>query len=71
MAYGATVEIKTSRELRVQGAIGHAVSMNAKGPTVSENEIGIGGILDREKGSVAFNVCVMVVFDSGVCLSPL
>lgn len=43
MAYGATVEIKTSRELRVQGAIGHAVSMNVKGPTVSENEIGIGG----------------------------
>merc|ERR1711931_157603 len=43
MAYGATVEIKTSRELRVQGAIGHAVSMNAKGPTVSETEIGIGG----------------------------
>ena len=43
MAYGATVEIKTSRELRVQGAIGHAVSMAAKGPSVSENEIGIGG----------------------------
>jgi len=43
MAYGATVEIKASRELRVQGAIGHSVSMNCKGPTVSENEIGIGG----------------------------
>lgn len=27
----------------MQGAIGHAVSMNVKGPTVSENEIGIGG----------------------------
>jgi len=50
MAYGATVEIKTSRELRVQGAIGHAVSMNAKGPTVSENEIGIGG-------TTAWKVC--------------
>ena len=49
MAYGATVEIKTSRELRVQGAIGHAVSMNAKGPTVSENEIGIGGIVIEGK----------------------
>ena len=46
MAYGATVEIKTSRELRVQGAIGHAVSMNAKGPAVSENEIGIAGNVD-------------------------
>ena len=43
MAYGATVEVKTSRELRIQGAIGHAVSMNAKGPSISENEIGIGG----------------------------
>ena len=52
MAYGATVEIKTSRELRVQGAIGHSVSMNSKGPTVSENEIGIGGRLH-----VAFDGC--------------
>lgn len=43
MAYGATVEVKTSRELKIQGAIGHSVSMNAKGPSVSENEIGVGG----------------------------
>ncbi|XP_077476950.1 protein transport protein Sec23A isoform X2 [Stigmatopora argus] len=43
MAFAATVEVKTSREVKVSGAIGPCVSLNAKGPCVSENEIGSGG----------------------------
>uniref|UniRef100_A0A3B3RWC5 Protein transport protein SEC23 n=1 Tax=Paramormyrops kingsleyae TaxID=1676925 RepID=A0A3B3RWC5_9TELE len=43
MAFGATMEVKTSRELKVSGAIGPCVSLNSKGPCVSENEMGIGG----------------------------
>ncbi|XP_051941235.1 protein transport protein Sec23A [Hippocampus zosterae] len=43
MAFAATLEVKTSRELKVSGAIGPCVSLNAKGPCVSENEIGSGG----------------------------
>ncbi|KAM4690679.1 protein transport protein Sec23A isoform 1-T2 [Rhinophrynus dorsalis] len=43
MAFGGTLEIKTSRELKISGAIGPCVSLNAKGPCVSENEIGTGG----------------------------
>uniref|UniRef100_A0A667XEQ0 Protein transport protein SEC23 n=1 Tax=Myripristis murdjan TaxID=586833 RepID=A0A667XEQ0_9TELE len=43
MAFAATLEIKTSREIKVSGAIGPCVSLNAKGPCVSENEIGTGG----------------------------
>ncbi|KAL4613073.1 protein transport protein Sec23A-like [Arapaima gigas] len=43
MAFAGTLEIKTSRELKVSGAIGPCVSLNAKGPCVSENEIGTGG----------------------------
>jgi len=43
MAFGASVEVKTSRELKIQGCVGHCVSMNAKGPNVSDTEIGIGG----------------------------
>uniref|UniRef100_A0A667XGG3 Protein transport protein SEC23 n=1 Tax=Myripristis murdjan TaxID=586833 RepID=A0A667XGG3_9TELE len=43
MAFGGTLEIKTSRELKVCGAIGPCVSLNSKSPCVSENEMGIGG----------------------------
>ncbi|ELV13003.1 Protein transport protein Sec23B [Tupaia chinensis] len=43
MAFGATLEVKTSRELKIAGAIGPCVSMNVKGPCVSENELGVGG----------------------------
>ncbi|XP_033101131.1 protein transport protein Sec23A-like isoform X1 [Anneissia japonica] len=43
MAFGATMEVKTSRELKVSGAIGPCVSSNLKGPCVSDTEIGMGG----------------------------
>uniref|UniRef100_A0A8D3E1H8 Protein transport protein SEC23 n=1 Tax=Scophthalmus maximus TaxID=52904 RepID=A0A8D3E1H8_SCOMX len=43
MAFAATLEVKTSREVKLSGAIGPCVSLNAKGPCVSENEIGTGG----------------------------
>uniref|UniRef100_A0A8C6WXG0 Protein transport protein SEC23 n=1 Tax=Neogobius melanostomus TaxID=47308 RepID=A0A8C6WXG0_9GOBI len=43
MAFGGVLEVKTSRELKVSGAIGPCVSLNAKGSCVSENEMGIGG----------------------------
>uniref|UniRef100_A0A8C5HDV6 Protein transport protein SEC23 n=1 Tax=Gouania willdenowi TaxID=441366 RepID=A0A8C5HDV6_GOUWI len=37
MAFGGVLEVKTSRELKVCGAIGPCVSLNAKGSSVSEN----------------------------------
>ncbi|XP_017272529.1 protein transport protein Sec23B [Kryptolebias marmoratus] len=43
MAFGGVLEIKTSRELKVCGAIGPCVSLHSKGACVSENEMGIGG----------------------------
>ncbi|XP_066172470.1 protein transport protein Sec23B isoform X2 [Sylvia atricapilla] len=43
MAFGANLDVKTSRELKIAGAIGPCTSLNAKGPCVSENELGIGG----------------------------
>ncbi|XP_045424215.1 protein transport protein Sec23A isoform X2 [Lemur catta] len=43
MGFGGTLEIKTSREIKISGAIGPCVSLNSKGPCVSENEIGTGG----------------------------
>jgi protein transport protein SEC23 len=43
MSFGATLEIKTSRELKVSGLIGQAVSLNVKSTHVAEQETGIGG----------------------------
>eukprot|EP01117_Protostelium_nocturnum_P001741 TRINITY_DN1214_c0_g1_i1.p1 TRINITY_DN1214_c0_g1~~TRINITY_DN1214_c0_g1_i1.p1 ORF type:complete len:780 (-),score=240.58 TRINITY_DN1214_c0_g1_i1:189-2468(-) len=43
LGFNATIEIMTSRELKVQGAIGHCASANKKGSSVSETELGIGG----------------------------
>uniref|UniRef100_A0A665T8M4 Protein transport protein SEC23 n=1 Tax=Echeneis naucrates TaxID=173247 RepID=A0A665T8M4_ECHNA len=43
MAFGGVLEIKTSRELKVCGAIGPCISLNSKGSSVSENEMGVGG----------------------------
>uniref|UniRef100_A0A8B9JE19 Protein transport protein SEC23 n=1 Tax=Astyanax mexicanus TaxID=7994 RepID=A0A8B9JE19_ASTMX len=37
MAFAGTLEIKTSREIKISGAIGPCTSLNAKGPCVSEN----------------------------------
>ena len=39
MAFGATLEVKTSRELKLSGAIGPCISMDRKGPNISEREI--------------------------------
>ncbi|NP_001086405.1 Sec23 homolog B, COPII coat complex component L homeolog [Xenopus laevis] len=43
MGFGANLDVKTSRELKISGTIGPCVSLNVKGPCVSENELGVGG----------------------------
>nr|KAG8542225.1 hypothetical protein GDO81_027203 [Engystomops pustulosus] len=43
MAFGANLEVKTSRELKISGAIGPCISLNVKSPCISENELGVGG----------------------------
>ncbi|XP_052276355.1 protein transport protein Sec23A-like isoform X2 [Dreissena polymorpha] len=43
MAFGATLEVKTSRELKVSGAIGPCVSLGVKGGSVADTEMGLGG----------------------------
>ncbi|XP_057315029.1 protein transport protein Sec23A-like [Hydractinia symbiolongicarpus] len=41
-AYGASIEVKTSKELKVSGCIGNCTSLEKKGANISETEIGIG-----------------------------
>lgn len=43
MGFNATFDVKSSRELKVSGVIGHVSSLNHKTANVSENELGIGG----------------------------
>jgi protein transport protein SEC23 len=42
MGFGGTVEVIHSREFKIAGAIGPCASLKKAGPTVSENEIGVG-----------------------------
>lgn len=42
MGFNASLEVITTKELKVTGLIGHAVSMNKKGSNVGETEVGIG-----------------------------
>ena len=43
MGFNATLDIQTSRELKICGLIGPATTTNKKSPCVAETEIGIGG----------------------------
>lgn len=43
MAFNATLDVKTTKEIKVSGLIGHAVSTSNKSNYVGETEIGIGG----------------------------
>lgn len=42
MGFGGQIEVIHSREFKIAGAIGPCASLKKAGPTVSENEIGIG-----------------------------
>ncbi|MCJ1242860.1 GTPase-activating protein S23 [Trapelia coarctata] len=42
MGFNASLEVLTTKELKVTGLIGHAVSLNKKSSSVGENECGIG-----------------------------
>ncbi|KAF2399144.1 Sec23/Sec24 trunk domain-containing protein [Trichodelitschia bisporula] len=42
MGFNASLEVLTTKELKVTGLIGHAVSMNKKSSSVGETECGIG-----------------------------
>jgi protein transport protein SEC23 len=42
MAFNASLDVLTTKELKVTGLIGHAVSLNKKSASVGETECGIG-----------------------------
>jgi len=63
MAFGATLEVHTSREFKVGGAIGTVIGLGRKGPNVSECEVGCGGTNAWSLGGVDPNTSVAIYFE--------
>uniref|UniRef100_A0A7S3VAU6 Protein transport protein SEC23 n=1 Tax=Chaetoceros debilis TaxID=122233 RepID=A0A7S3VAU6_9STRA len=66
MAFGASMEICTSREAKVQGVIGPVTSLNKRGSNVSEIEIGEGGTNAWALGGIDPGTSVAVYFEVAV-----
>ena len=75
MGFGATLEVLTSREFKVSGAIGPVTSLGKKSPNVSDLEVGRGGTNAWSLGGIDPGTTIAVYFDitnPGVSLvSPL
>ena len=63
MAFGATLEVLTSREFKVSGAIGPVTSLGKKSPNVSDLEVGRGGTNAWSLGGIDPGTTIAVYFD--------
>ena len=63
MGFGSMIDVKTSRELKVSGAIGTCVSLNNKNQYVSETETGIGGTSSWRISGIYPNTTLAFFFD--------
>lgn len=63
MGFNATFEVQTSKELKVCGLIGQAVSANKKSPCVGETEIGISGTSSWKLCGISPNTTLAVYFE--------
>ncbi|KAK9703143.1 Sec23/Sec24 helical domain [Popillia japonica] len=63
MAFNATLEIKCSRELKVQGAIGPCVSLNVKSPLISDTEIGMGNTVQWKMCTLTPSTTMALFFE--------
>ena len=63
MAFGATLDVLTSSEFKVSGAIGPVTSLHKSSPNVSELQIGKGGTCSWGLGGIDPNTTVAIYFD--------
>lgn len=63
MAFNGTLEVKTSRELKVSGAIGPCISLGMKGTCVSDSEIGLAGTCQWKFCTFNPNTTVALFFE--------
>ncbi|KAJ3649580.1 hypothetical protein Zmor_021315 [Zophobas morio] len=63
MAFNATLEVKCSRELKIQGGIGSCVSLNVKSPLVSDTEIGMGNTVQWKMCTLTPSATIALFFE--------
>ncbi|KQK13273.1 protein transport protein sec23-1 [Brachypodium distachyon] len=62
MNFGATIEIVTSREVKICGALGPCISLHRKNRLVSEKEIGEGGTNSWKMSTLNSKTCIAFFF---------
>ncbi|MCL7036420.1 hypothetical protein MKW94_012382 [Papaver nudicaule] len=65
MYFDATVEIVTTKEVQISGALGPCVSMKKKSSSVSENEMGQGGTCSWKLCTLTNKSCISFLFELG------
>jgi protein transport protein SEC23 len=63
MAFGASLEVMTSREFKISGAIGPVTSLHKPGPSVSDLEVGKGGTTAWSLGGLDPGTTIAIYFD--------
>ncbi|KAA8904166.1 hypothetical protein FN846DRAFT_953070 [Sphaerosporella brunnea] len=63
MGFNASLEVLTTKELKVTGLIGHAVSMNKKSTSVGETEVGIGNTCSWKMCGITPTTSVATYFE--------
>ncbi|KAK3043485.1 hypothetical protein RJ639_002064 [Escallonia herrerae] len=65
MCFEATIEIVTTKDVKICGALGPCVSLRKKNSSVSEKEIGEGGTNVWKLGAVTSKTCIAFFFQVG------
>jgi len=63
MGFNATLEIKCSRELKIEGGIGPCVSLNVKNASISDTEIGMGNTVQWKLCTLSPNTTMAFFFE--------
>jgi protein transport protein SEC23 len=63
MGFNATFDVKTSKELKVSGLIGHASAVTKTGSNIADAEIGIGGTSSWKMSAISPNHSYAVFFE--------
>ncbi|XP_077248064.1 sec23/Sec24 protein transport family protein [Tasmannia lanceolata] len=65
MNFAATIDIVTTKEVKICGALGPCISLKRKNSSVSENEVGQGGTDLWKLGTLTDKTCIAFFFQVG------
>ncbi|KAF9666028.1 hypothetical protein SADUNF_Sadunf16G0186300 [Salix dunnii] len=63
LCFNGTLEINCSKDIKIQGIIGHCTSMEKKGPSVADTVIGEGNTMAWKMCGLDKSTCLTVFFD--------